>query len=39
MDVLTVLANGDDEEKLKQFLTYCDVLSGFGNPPVPASFL
>ena len=25
MDVLTVLANGDDEERLKQFLTYCDI--------------
>ncbi|MEI9962717.1 MAG: hypothetical protein WDM76_16855 [Limisphaerales bacterium] len=25
MDVLAVLANGDDEERLKQFLTYCDI--------------
>ena len=25
MDVLTVLCSGDDEERLKQFLTYCDI--------------
>jgi hypothetical protein len=25
MDVLTVLSSGDDEERLKQFLTYCDI--------------
>lgn len=25
MDVLTVLCNGDDEERLKQFLTHCDI--------------
>jgi hypothetical protein len=25
MDVLTMLCSGDDEERLKQFLTYCDI--------------
>jgi hypothetical protein len=25
MDILTVLCSGDDEERLKQFLTYCDI--------------
>lgn len=25
MDVLAVLCSGDDEERLKQFLTYCDI--------------
>ena len=25
MDVLTALSQGDDEERLKQFLTYCDI--------------
>jgi hypothetical protein len=25
MDVLTVLCSGDDEERLKQFLTHCDI--------------
>ena len=25
MDVLTLLCSGDDEERLKQFLTYCDI--------------
>jgi hypothetical protein len=46
ISVLNALANGDDEERLKQFLTYCDIPidlpvrlfrrpAGPGGPPSP----